>query len=159
LPHSRNLPRLVKWTPSGDGYAVAVENSILLYNTLTGELIKKLEMPSQVLTFDFFADGKQLAVGTNTSEAIAIVDVESSEIRHVIENCHENRVKLVQVLQPVGTPDSSLIVSTSSDGVIKVWNLEQDGDTYISTCIGKVKTDARMTCMVSRLTNEKGTKG
>eukprot|EP00040_Diaphanoeca_grandis_P030037 m.176886 g.176886 ORF g.176886 m.176886 type:complete len:352 (+) comp31864_c5_seq2:163-1218(+) len=153
LPHSRNVPRLVKWTASGDAYGVAVENDILLYNTLTGEFLRKLELPAQILSFDFYADGSKMAVGTN-SEDILIMDTVSGKLLHTIQKAHENRVKILQVLEPASDDTHSYIISTSSDGHIKLWKTafapETEADATTSDTATPTTTTPTPTTIVSR---------
>ena len=60
LPKSRSPARLVKWVPTGDAYAVALDDNLFIYETASGRLLRKIEIKAQIHSMAFFSDGSKV---------------------------------------------------------------------------------------------------
>eukprot|EP00041_Stephanoeca_diplocostata_P021692 m.508902 g.508902 ORF g.508902 m.508902 type:complete len:401 (+) comp21888_c1_seq2:159-1361(+) len=154
----KGLSRLVRWFPDGNAYAVVVGASILVYATDTGEVEQTLQLPAPVHALDFACGGKILIVGTN-SENVHCIDRITGEVVHTLDKAHEARVRHVTVIDGRTNGDgdansgASVVVTSSTDGVIKVWNVmwasTADGAAATSECVAQYETGARLTCMAA----------
>ena len=74
---------------------------------------------------------------------IEIYSLVTKELLHKFE-AHENRVRCLAFIQP------SCLVSGSNDGLIKVWKVTRDGDTFDIIEDGSADTKCRITSMQVR---------
>ena len=75
---------------------------------------------------------------------IEIYSLVTKELLHKFE-AHETRVRCLAFIQP------SCLVSGSNDGLIKVWKVTRDGDTFDIIEDGSADTKCRITSMQVRI--------
>lgn len=76
-------------------------------------------------------------------------DTSSGKSAYCIENAHNARVKGVVVLgsKKVGSDMPYLIVSASSDGVIRVWDVRMASASQMQIPVAETETKSRLTCL------------
>eukprot|EP01135_Chromosphaera_perkinsii_P012304 Nk52_evm41s2630 gene=Nk52_evmTU41s2630 len=138
----------VEWSPCGNYYSILNGKDLVVHKLEDASVALKLDPPFKVTTVKFTSGNNLVMAGD--SEEILMVELESGKYIHKISNAHKTRVKDIVVLENPLADDSEMLVSVSSDGFIKVWNIcleivgeAQGGDDSVAS----VDTDNRLTCL------------
>jgi WD40 repeat protein len=111
--------RSVSFSPDGRTFASGSEdNTIKLWNTKTGELIKTLPGHTGLIwSVSFSPDGETLASGSEDN-AIQLWNVKTRKLIKTLPG-HKNKVYSVSF-----SPDGRTLASGSKDKTIKLWNVK-----------------------------------
>nr|XP_012226354.1 PREDICTED: p21-activated protein kinase-interacting protein 1-like [Linepithema humile] len=124
---------IVKWSPSGEKYLLAVNQNIYMYSVETAGIDNKLVFDSKVVCVEFLTEDL-IAVGFENGK-IVFYDLKSSE--HTVNTkAHNMRVKCISHM-------NDLLVSASSSGEIKLWRY----DTHGLNMLKAVNCGTRITCL------------
>ena len=137
----------VEWSPCGKFYSILNQKEIIVHKTEDASIVLKLDPPFRMHVMRFTLANNMVICGD--SNEIFIVDIETGEYVHKI-NAHETRVKDILVVENPLADDSELLLSVSSDGYIKVWNIcldLVDKEQARNDCVAHVKTSSRLTCV------------
>ena len=96
-------------------------NTILLWNTHTGELLKTYSEKNNFLLFvsiDFSAEGELITVARESHKKLHIRNFNISENLAVLKG-HDETVRVA-----VFSPDKSLLASAGSSGAIRLWDID-----------------------------------
>ena len=115
--------RSVAFSPDGKQIVSAGGSTIMIWNAVTGELIKTLTAP--VISAAFSPDGKRIVSGSGDT-TIKVWDVDSGRELMTLEGHEEG------VISVAFSPDGSRIVSGSWDKTIKVWDAVIGGEPIMT---------------------------
>jgi len=143
-----NECELVRWSPKGDFFATVCNSQVTLYSANDGQQFgNPLSHKQAVLGMTFVTD-EYLATG-GEDRSITIWKVESQVVVKSFV-AHTSRIKSLVSLPPLDTVTSGIdggsphIVSISSDGFVKVWNLTKLKSPHL---VAQVSTTARLVCV------------
>lgn len=86
-----------------------------------GRTLESLQLTNQSLRSLVYSKSRQeIAVGASDNH-IYFLDIESLELKHKIENAHDNSVFTIHY-----SPDEKMLFSGGRDAQLKVWDLEND---------------------------------
>ncbi|CAO0798105.1 unnamed protein product [Mucor circinelloides] len=142
-------PMLVLWNPAGDQYAIMFDKTINIYNVSDAKIATTITQTSRLHSMKYFHSkkhDKDYIVTGSEDKTIRIYNVTSGECVKEIKG-HKLRVKSVTVVE---SDDRIVLVSVSSDGIVKCWDLEAalDGDVEP---LGEYNTKCRATCITSHV--------
>ncbi|XP_070603373.1 p21-activated protein kinase-interacting protein 1 isoform X2 [Erythrolamprus reginae] len=132
---------LVKWSPSGEIYVVAIANKVDIYNLETASITGTIATEKRISSIKFITDSILAIAGDE--EFIRLFDCETQKCLCEFK-AHENRIKALYNFKMEGL---HILVTASSDGYIKVWNLDIDKIENAPSLLCEVNTKARLTCL------------
>ncbi|KAJ5652439.1 hypothetical protein N7507_009865 [Penicillium longicatenatum] len=108
---------VVAFMPGGAMAAIAVRNSILLWNLSTGRCFMKLEEHrSKVTSCIFSKNGKTLAT-SSCDHTVRLWEPTTGQIIH----CFEGHTDIATTV--IFSPDGTLLASASHDNTVRIWNI------------------------------------
>uniref|UniRef100_A0A8C5QB10 PAK1 interacting protein 1 n=1 Tax=Leptobrachium leishanense TaxID=445787 RepID=A0A8C5QB10_9ANUR len=132
---------IVQWSPGGETYAVVAHNKLDMYKLETASIIGSIANPKRISSIRFITETLLAVAGDE--EAIRLYDTDSQKCLCEFK-AHENRVKNLHSFQFEGSP---IIVSSSSDGYVKMWKVDTEKAQSTPQLICEVNTSARLTCV------------
>ncbi|XP_012061856.1 PREDICTED: p21-activated protein kinase-interacting protein 1-like [Atta cephalotes] len=133
LKSSAKWITIIKWSPNGEKYLIAVSGSIYIYSVESAGIDKELTFDSKVICVEFLKDDL-IAVGFENGD-IKFCDLRTS--LHIMNTkAHSMRVKCIAHM-------NDLLVSASSSGEIKLWRYNRHSLDMLQT----VNCGARITCL------------
>ncbi|CAD1473595.1 unnamed protein product, partial [Heterotrigona itama] len=124
---------ILKWSPNGDKYLLAVMQTIDVYSVKLAGIEKEIKFNSKIVCVEFLNDDL-IAVGLENGQ-IKLYDLEKS-VCTVEAVAHDNRVKCIAF-------KDKFLVTTSSSGEIKLWRYKK----YKLDMLQKVNCGLRITCL------------
>jgi len=124
---------IIKWSPSGERYLLAVNGSIYIYSVESAGIDRELTFDSKVICVEFLKDDL-IAVGFENGD-IKFCDLKTS-LHTMNTKAHSMRVKCIAHM-------NDLLVSASSSGEIKLWRYNK----YSLDMLQTVNCGARITCL------------
>ncbi|XP_072742967.1 p21-activated protein kinase-interacting protein 1-like [Anoplolepis gracilipes] len=124
---------IIKWSPSGKKYLLAISTNIYVYSVELASIDKELSFDSKVICVEFLKD-TLIAIGFENGE-IKFCDLRTSEYT-INTKAHSMRVKCIAHM-------NDLLVSASSSGEIKLWKYNRSSLDMLQT----VNCGARITCL------------
>ncbi|XP_063306591.1 p21-activated protein kinase-interacting protein 1 [Pelobates fuscus] len=132
---------IVQWSPDGEKYAVVIHDKADVYKLENASIIGTIHNPKRISSIQFITDTILAVAGDE--EEIRLYNTDSQKC--ICEfKAHENRVKNLHTFQFEG---STIIVSSSSDGYVKMWKLDRENLQNAPSLLCKVSTSARLTCV------------
>ncbi|NP_001087421.1 p21-activated protein kinase-interacting protein 1-like [Xenopus laevis] len=132
---------IVHWSPSGEKYVVVIHDTVDVYQLETAAVVGTINNPKRISSAQFITDALIAVAGDE--EVIRLYDTASQKC--VCEfKAHENRVKNLHVIELQGT---HVVVSSSSDGYIKMWRIDMEKVQTSPSLLCEVSTSARLTCL------------
>lgn len=125
---------IVKWSPDGDKYLLAVNRNIYVYSVETASIEKEFTFNSKVICVEFLSN-TLIAIGHENGE-ITFYNLELVDPHVINIKAHDMRVKCIAHM-------SDLLVSASSSGEIKLWRYNISSMKLLQT----VNCGARITCL------------
>ncbi|CAH1775017.1 unnamed protein product [Owenia fusiformis] len=138
----------VVWSQDGDRYAVICDKKLDVYNTETAKVCCSMQAPGRIYAALFLTS--QEIVYTGEGGIVYIHNIsENREIKQI--DTKTNRVRgLCCVRKKPGHSERSHLVTASSDGYIKVYNLDTDKvDQSDCELIVEHDTKFRLTCLTA----------
>ncbi|XP_014482105.1 PREDICTED: p21-activated protein kinase-interacting protein 1-like isoform X2 [Dinoponera quadriceps] len=140
LKHDAKNVTIVRWSPSGDKYLLAVDRKIDAYVVETAGIFGELEFASRIICVEFLSDSL-IAVGFEDGQ-IKFCDLRTS--RPTLETAaHDVRVKCIANV-------NDLLISASSSGEIKLWKYSR----HSLDMLRSIDCGARITCLALALSYE-----
>lgn len=124
---------ILKWSPSGEKYLLAVNTNIYVYSVESAGIDKELTFDSKVICVEFLKD-TLIAIGFENGE-ITFYDLRTS-VNTMNTKAHNMRVKCIAHM-------NDFFVSASSSGEIKLWRYNMHSLDMLQT----VNCGARITCL------------
>ncbi|XP_011686626.1 PREDICTED: p21-activated protein kinase-interacting protein 1-like [Wasmannia auropunctata] len=124
---------VVKWSPSGERYLLAVNTNVYIYSVESAGIDKELAFDSKVICVEFLQDDL-IAIGFEDGD-IKFCDLKTS-LPTINTKAHSMRVKCLAHI-------NDLLVSASSSGEIKLWRY----NTHSLDMLHSVNCGARITCL------------
>ncbi|XP_037749045.1 p21-activated protein kinase-interacting protein 1 isoform X2 [Chelonia mydas] len=143
---------IVKWSPSGEKYVVVVTNKVDVYKLETASVSGAITTEKRISSVRFITDSVLAIAGDD--EVIRLYDCDSQKCLCEFK-AHENRIKDIYSFEKEGL---QVIITASSDGYIKLWNLELDKIQDSPSLLCEVNTKARLTCLAVWLDRTSETK-
>ncbi|CDS12298.1 hypothetical protein LRAMOSA04493 [Lichtheimia ramosa] len=145
----------VRWNKSGDHYAIMFDRQINIYNVTDAEVAVSISQRSRFLCMQYYTSkaGKEYLITGSEDRVARIWDVSTGE--SVVElKGHKLRVKALSVIEskPEGSDqDVGVLVTVSSDGMIKCWDIEAALAGQDDPLFGEYDTKSRATCCTTHL--------
>lgn len=133
LKSDAKLITIIKWSPSGKKYLLAINVNIYVYSVETASIDKELTFDSKVICVEFLKD-TLITIGFENGE-IKFCDLRTS-VHTMNTKAHSMRVKCIAHM-------NDLLVSASSSGEIKLWKYNKHSLDMLQT----VNCGARITCL------------
>ncbi|XP_066435453.1 p21-activated protein kinase-interacting protein 1 isoform X2 [Eleutherodactylus coqui] len=134
--------QIVQWSPSGEKYVVVIHDKVDVYDLETASVTGTIKNPKRISSIRFITDALLAVAGDD--ELIRLYDPDSPQKCLCEFKAHETRVKSLHSFEYSGTP---IIVSSSSDGYVKMWRLDLNKVTAAPALLCDVSTSARLTCL------------
>ncbi|XP_075682762.1 p21-activated protein kinase-interacting protein 1 isoform X2 [Rhinoderma darwinii] len=132
---------IVQWSPSGEKYVVVIHDKMDVYRLETASVIGTIKNPKRISSIRFITETLLAVAGDD--DLIRLYDPGSQ--KYLCEfKAHETRVKSLHSFEYKGSP---IIVSSSSDGYVKMWRLDLNKVNSAPTLLCEVSTSARLTCL------------
>ncbi|KAK3738362.1 hypothetical protein QZH41_014342, partial [Actinostola sp. cb2023] len=150
VTHIKEDATLIKWSPSGDCYAVVIGNKIVLYKLAvsmnTASLSCTLELPRPVLAIEFLTE--TLIVAGGEFDGIRVFDIEKEACIQTVPG-HESRIKAIEVVHdPFPNEDNCVLVfSVSSDGDLRAWSFNPENFEEEAHLVARYEMNGRPTCL------------
>nr|AAH97669.1 MGC114939 protein [Xenopus laevis] len=132
---------IVQWSPSGDKYVVVIHDKVDVYQLETAAVVGTINNPKRISSVQFVTDALIAVAGDE--EVIRLYDTASQKCICEFE-AHENRVKNLHVFELEG---AHIVVSSSSDGYVKMWKIDMEKVQTPPSLLCEVSTSARLTCL------------
>ncbi|MEE6465009.1 hypothetical protein FKM82_006433 [Ascaphus truei] len=132
---------IVQWSPTGETYLVAIHNRLDVYKLETASIIATINNPKRISAVRFITETILAVAGDE--EVIRLYNTDSQKCLCEFKG-HENRVKNLHNFELEG---SHIIVSSSSDGYVKMWELDMEMLQTAPLLMCEVSTSARLTCL------------
>ncbi|KAL9972329.1 hypothetical protein ACROYT_G018614 [Oculina patagonica] len=137
---------LVKWSPAGDSYAVAIGTKVVVYKLATAALSFTMEFSRYVLALEFLSENILAAGGE--FEGIRILDIEKEQCLQTVKG-HASRVKDLSMTEDLLKEDLRrlLLFSTSSDGDLRGWAFNPENFEEEAKLVARYQVPGRPTCL------------
>ncbi|KAI7851650.1 WD40-repeat-containing domain protein [Circinella umbellata] len=149
----------VSWNKNGDKYAIMFDRQIKIYNVADAEVTTTISHRSRFLCMRYYTSktttNKEYIISGHEDKTIRIWDASTGDL--VTEFIgHKLRVKTITLIESKPSNDQdpvSILVSVSSDGVIKCWDLEAvlAKKEQEETLLGEYNTKSRVTCCTAHI--------
>ncbi|OXB60169.1 hypothetical protein ASZ78_012320 [Callipepla squamata] len=140
----KNLKRnahIIKWSPDGEKYVTVITNKVDIYKLDTASITGTITTEKRISSLRFITDSILAIAGDD--EIIRFYSCDSQKCLCEFK-AHENRIKDIYSFEREG---QHVIVTASSDGYIKVWNLDLHKIKNLPSLLCEVNTKARLTCL------------
>ncbi|KAK9300470.1 hypothetical protein QLX08_006820 [Tetragonisca angustula] len=124
---------ILKWSPNGDKYLLAVMQTIDVYSVKLAGIEREIKFDSKIVCVEFL-NNDLIAVGLENGQ-IKFYDLEKS-VYTIEAVAHDNRVKCIAF-------KDKFLVTTSSSGEIKLWRYKKNKLDMLQ----KVNCGLRITCL------------
>ncbi|KAG8442396.1 hypothetical protein GDO86_011258 [Hymenochirus boettgeri] len=141
IKNIKKIAHIVRWSPSGEKYVVVMDDKADVYQLQTATVIGTINNPKRISSLQFVTDSVLVVAGDE--DVIRIYDTDSQKSLCEFK-AHENRVKTLNVFQWKG---AHIIVSSSSDGFVKMWKIDLEQVQIPPEFLCEVSTSARLTCL------------
>lgn len=138
----KNAGEIVRWSPSGDSYAVVWQTVVTVHQISAAEEQCEYQSDKYVLACEFITD-KVLAIA-GESENIVLFDITTRSVLQKFQ-AHDARTKAFHVHQL--SDDEVLLFSVSSDGNAKVCQLKKDDLSEKPLVLASMSIPARPICI------------
>jgi len=162
-------PQMVRWSPGGDTYCLVDDAKLTVYNAAENMVIQTITPPKKITSLAFITS-TLVALGCEEG-ILQCWDIVSGKMTHDLVG-HKIRVRTLSSTDLPLAEDAiegknaankrHFIVSGSSEGMVKVWELSTpEDDQQLPISINKpkaeVNVDARITTIVSTLVFKENT--
>ncbi|KAK9766846.1 Protein mak11 [Basidiobolus ranarum] len=147
---------VIEWNKDGQQYAILFTREIEIYNASDAEVVQTIEARSKFTSMKYYQhSGEDYLITGSEDRVIRIYSVASGELLASLKG-HPNRIKDITIIESLKSPSDEetipLIISISSDGTIKVWNLSEilkgiKENVEEFSCIGEYNAQVRLTCV------------
>ncbi|RUP51371.1 WD40-repeat-containing domain protein [Jimgerdemannia flammicorona] len=149
---------LVVWNTAGDQYAIMFDRDVSIYNVEDAKIRKTIQLKSRFLSMQYYrrdADGREFLVTGSEDRVVRIWDTEKGECIASLKG-HKNRIKSFDIIHSTPrhtTTPYTILISISSDGAIKVWDLDAAITAGGEDCdpLTEYNTGSRLTCVAVTL--------
>ncbi|XP_068016895.1 p21-activated protein kinase-interacting protein 1 isoform X1 [Melanerpes formicivorus] len=132
---------IIKWSPDGERYVTVITNKVDVYKLDTASITGTITTEKRISSLRFITNSIIAIAGDD--EIVRLYNCDSQKCLCEFK-AHENRIKDIYSFEREG---KHIIVTASSDGYIKMWNLDlnkiEDGPSLLC----EVNTKARLTCL------------
>ncbi|OAD78482.1 hypothetical protein PHYBLDRAFT_62755 [Phycomyces blakesleeanus NRRL 1555(-)] len=145
---------VVLWNTDGTKYAIMFDRKINVYNVSDAQVMTTIEHKSKFLCMRYFesSDKKEYIISGHEDKTIRIWEAETGKC--VVEIVgHKFRIKTMETVKSKPSSESepvTVLITASSDGVIKCWDVEAAIAAAESpediTPLGEYNTKSRITC-------------
>lgn len=138
---------IVKFDRSGNKFFMAMDDKVSVHESEDARLVLELDSRKRVLCAAPAMNGLVFTGGEDRN--LTAWDTGSGKVAYCIEDAHSARVKGIVVLsQSDGLTDDDpyMVVSASSDGIIRVWDLRMAKKDKPSP-LAEANTKSRLTCL------------
>ncbi|NXP50852.1 PK1IP protein, partial [Heliornis fulica] len=132
---------IIKWSPDGARYVTVITNKVDIYKLDTASITGTITTEKRISSLRFITDSILAIAGDD--EMIRFYSCDSQKCLCEFKG-HENRIKDIYSFEREG---QHVIVTASSDGYIKMWNLDLNKITDVPSLLCEVNTKARLTCL------------
>lgn len=132
---------IIKWSPDGEKYVTVITNKVDIYKLDTASITGTITIEKRISSIRFITDSVLAIAGDD--EIIRFYSCDSQKCLCEFK-AHENRIKDIYSFEREG---QHVIVTASSDGYIKVWNLDLNKINNVPSLLCEVSTKARLTCL------------
>ncbi|OXB84540.1 UNVERIFIED_CONTAM: hypothetical protein H355_008016 [Colinus virginianus] len=136
-----NDAHIIKWSPDGEKYVTVITNKVDIYKLDTASITGTITTEKRISSLRFITDSVLAIAGDD--EIIRFYSCDSQKCLCEFK-AHENRIKDIYSFEREGR---HVIVTASSDGYIKVWNLDLNQIKNLPSLLCEVNTKARLTCL------------
>ncbi|KAM9286062.1 p21-activated protein kinase-interacting protein 1 isoform 1-T3 [Cariama cristata] len=143
---------IIKWSPDGERYVTVITNKVDIYRLDTASITGTITTEKRISSLRFITDSILAIAGDD--EIIRFYSCDSQKCLCEFK-AHENRIKDIYSFEREG---QRVIVTASSDGYIKMWNLDLNKIKDVPSLLCEVNTKARLTCLAVWLEQASETK-
>ncbi|XP_020370491.1 p21-activated protein kinase-interacting protein 1-like [Rhincodon typus] len=138
---------IVQWSPSGDSYIVVSNNRLDVYNLMTASIHGTIVCKMRISSVKFITESIIAIAGDEEHVRLynTITKTCLSEFK-----AHDIRVKVMHFFSMA---QSHVLATASSDGYIKLWQIDIKKIQSCPLLLSEVNTSARLTCLAVWLSN------
>ncbi|KAI8147802.1 WD40-repeat-containing domain protein [Fennellomyces sp. T-0311] len=138
----------VAWNKSGDRYGILFDRQIKIYNVADAKVASTISHRSRFLCMRYHTiDDKEYIISGHEDKTARIWDASTGA--QVCELAgHKFRVKTLTTIESKAV---SVLVTVSSDGVIKCWDIERTLTQKEGVMLGEYDTKSRATCCTAHV--------
>ncbi|ORX90749.1 WD40 repeat-like protein [Basidiobolus meristosporus CBS 931.73] len=147
---------VIEWNKDGQQYAILYAREIEVYNAADAEAVQKFENRSRFTSMKYYQHaGEDYIIAGSEDRVIRIYSVSSGELLASLKG-HSSRIKDLTIIESLKSQSDAasipLIISISSDGMMKVWNLSEilkgvQEKIDVFSSIGEYNAQVRLTCV------------
>ncbi|NXH15775.1 PK1IP protein, partial [Bucco capensis] len=132
---------IIKWSPDGERYVTVITNKVDIYKLDTASITGTITTEKRISSLRFITNSVLAIAGDD--EIVRFYSCDSQKCLCEFK-AHENRIKDIYSFERGG---QHVIVTASSDGYVKMWNLDLDKIKDVPSLLCEVNTKARLTCL------------
>ncbi|XP_078395286.1 p21-activated protein kinase-interacting protein 1-like isoform X1 [Cetorhinus maximus] len=139
--------QIVQWSPSGNNYIVVSNNQLDIYALKTASINGTIMCKKRISSVKFITEAIIAIAGDE--EHVRLFDTNSKRCLSEFK-AHDSRVKVMHFFQ---VAQSYVLATASSDGYIKLWQIDIKKVPSCPLLLSEVNTSARLTCLAVWLSN------
>ncbi|NXI36376.1 PK1IP protein, partial [Galbula dea] len=143
---------IIKWSPDGERYVTVITNKVDIYKLDTASITGTITTEKRISSLRFITDSILAIAGDD--EIVRFYNCDTQKCLCEFK-AHENRIKDICSFEREG---QHILVTASSDGYIKMWNLDLNKIEDGPSLLGEVSTKARLTCLAVWLDQDSAVK-
>ncbi|XP_078097115.1 p21-activated protein kinase-interacting protein 1-like isoform X2 [Mustelus asterias] len=139
--------QIVQWSPSGNSYIVVSNNHLDIYTLKTASINGTIMCKKRISSLKFVTESIIAIAGDE--EHVRLYDINSKKYLSEFK-AHDVRVKTMHFFQ---VAQSNVLATASSDGYIKLWQIDIEKVQSQPLLLSEINTSARLTCLAVWLSN------
>ncbi|XP_043531322.1 p21-activated protein kinase-interacting protein 1-like [Chiloscyllium plagiosum] len=132
---------IVQWSPAGDNYIVISNNELDVYNLVTASIHGTIVCKTRISSVKFIMESIVAIAGDE--EYVRLYNTNTKACLSEFK-AHDTRVKVMHFFS---VAQSHVLATASSDGYIKLWQIDIKKIQSCPVLLSKVNTSARLTCL------------
>ncbi|GCC19182.1 hypothetical protein chiPu_0018252 [Chiloscyllium punctatum] len=130
-----------QWSPAGDNYIVVSNNELDVYNLVTASIHGTIVCKTRISSVKFIMESIVAIAGDE--EYVRLYNTNTKTCLSEFK-AHDTRVKVMHFFS---VAQSHVLATASSDGYIKLWQIDIKKIQSCPVLLSKVNTSARLTCL------------
>ncbi|KAG8228251.1 hypothetical protein J437_LFUL015054 [Ladona fulva] len=154
----------VRWSTLGSRYAVMYRTKVDVYDVSIAGIVYSLDFGGSRISCIYFASDDILIAGGEGGVIEFHNPVEKKKILRWKAYSEDDRVRCIECITVEGDENRTILVSSSSSGLVKLWKINLNKMGKEPECVGEVNASCRVTCLtvhvqdpgLKRKNNKKG---
>lgn len=141
----KSVAELVKWSPNGKYFVVVIGSRFDIYSIKSAGVIYSYDLKKKISCLTFLTE--YILFFGGDCENLQVCDIKNKTTKDFFK-IHDNRIKDLCCVQPINMKNNTKwLISCSSDGYVKIWEISLDEISVSPKFIAGVNTTCRPTCL------------